>query len=333
MISKNMRALSLLQLLLLTLSSFCRAWIAAPASSSVRRRQTTQKTRLEMAAVGIVFGTSTGSTGTVADLIFEAFGPDVAAEPVDVDTLDEGQLGEVFLQHDALVVGTPTWNTGADTERSGTGWDELYYGPLPKIQDELRGKKVAVFGLGDQSSYGENYADATGELFDVFEGMGCQMLGSWPQDGYEHEASKAIRGDKFCGLLLDMVNQEEMTEERVQRWVQQLKEEGILEGGSGGSSAAASAPTPVEADLSVINGAASDAAADDRFAQLDENSVLLDQTIGSHSTGGFTPHYNPVKGRTMWTSPDGRQSYVTVDGNANGVVGTSSTSAGQRLSP
>lgn len=36
----------------------------------------------------------------------------------------------------------------------------------------LQGKKVAVFGLGDQVSYTENYADASGEVsnFDDFEG-------------------------------------------------------------------------------------------------------------------------------------------------------------------
>ena len=78
-----------------------------------------------MAAVGIFFGTSTGSTQNAANMIYEAFGG-VAAEPVDVDTLEEGQLAQAFGEHDALVVGTPTWNTGADTERSGTGWDELY---------------------------------------------------------------------------------------------------------------------------------------------------------------------------------------------------------------
>lgn len=38
------------------------------------------------------------------------------------------------------------------------------------------------------------------------------MHGYISQEGYVHESSKAIRGDKFCGLLLDAVNQEEMTE-------------------------------------------------------------------------------------------------------------------------
>ena len=55
------------------------------------------------------------------------------------------------------------------------------------------------------------------------------MYGAWSQEGYEHDDSKAIRGDKFCGLLLDMVNQEDMTEERVTQWVAQLRAEGFLE--------------------------------------------------------------------------------------------------------
>ena len=147
------------------------------------------------------------------------------------------------------------------------------------------------------------------------------MLGSWSMEGYEHEDSKSIRGDKFCGLLLDMVNQEDLTEERVQRWVAQLKEEGILEGAS-------SSTTPAVA-AEIINGepdvaTASASTEEDRLARLeeenaalrkmlDESSELLDQSIASHSSGGFTPHYNPVTGKTMWTSPDGRKSYVTVD--------------------
>ena len=32
------------------------------------------------------------------------------------------------------------------------------------IDLQMNGKKVAVFGLGDQVSYKENYADATGEV-------------------------------------------------------------------------------------------------------------------------------------------------------------------------
>lgn len=80
------------------------------------------------AKVGIFFGTSTGNTLTVAEKIAQAFGDD-AEGPFDIDEV-QGGIAKTFGKYDALVVGTPTWNTGADSERSGTGWDEVYYGEM-----------------------------------------------------------------------------------------------------------------------------------------------------------------------------------------------------------
>lgn len=191
---------------------------------------TATTTRLT-AAVGIVYGSCTGGTQACADQIREAFGSDVAADPIDIDTLaSPDEVAAVLAEHQALVVGAPTWNTGSETERSGTGWDALYYSSFPDFKSVLEGKKVAVFGLGDQVSYADYFCDAAGELHDVFEGMGSTMLGAWPMDGYEHEASECVRGDKFCGLLLDVVNQDDLTDGRIRRWVSQLKDEGILKG-------------------------------------------------------------------------------------------------------
>ena len=33
--------------------------------------------------------------------------------------------GDAVAAFDGLIVGSPTWHTGADTERSGTAWDEV----------------------------------------------------------------------------------------------------------------------------------------------------------------------------------------------------------------
>lgn len=207
--------------------------------------------------VGIFFGTSTGSTEAAAYSILESLGgPDATGceEPIEIDSLG-GKLAKTFQEYESLIVGTPTWNTGADTERSGTGWDELYYGEMQDLN--LGGKKVAVFGLGDSVSYAENYADASGELHDVFENLGCKLYGYTSQEGYEHEASKAIRGDKFCGLLLDAVNQEDMTEERVNNWVAQLMDEGFLEAGNEGTSSSTTAtPTSIDEPVTVMGGKA-----------------------------------------------------------------------------
>jgi hypothetical protein len=81
-------------------------------------------TILAAAKVGIFYGTSTGSTQDVAHLIAAEFGPEVADSPVDIEEI-KGGVAESFSRYQSLVVGTPTWNTGADTERSGTAWDEI----------------------------------------------------------------------------------------------------------------------------------------------------------------------------------------------------------------
>ncbi|GKY95518.1 hypothetical protein MPSEU_000513500 [Mayamaea pseudoterrestris] len=310
------------------------AWI--PAFRLAHRHSMTTTGSSLGAQVGIFFGTSTGSTQTAADLIHQAFGPEVSSEPVDIDTVEAGDLAQVFAEYDALVVGTPTWNTGADSERSGTGWDELYYTKLPELKDIMKAKKVAVFGLGDQSSFAENYADASGELFDVFCEMGCTMLGSWSQEGYEHEDSKAIRGEKFCGLMLDFVNQEELSEERVRRWVAQLKEEGILGLDSGVALAVATdgivagisstADSPAALDAQKVNGqkaSVSETLSESSSSlekELTTGSALMDATIANHSMGGFIAHTNHLTRKTMWTSADGRKSFVTTERTITGLT-------------
>uniref|UniRef100_A0A7S4AE90 Flavodoxin-like domain-containing protein n=2 Tax=Pseudo-nitzschia australis TaxID=44445 RepID=A0A7S4AE90_9STRA len=255
---------------------------------------------LDMASVGIFYGTSTGSTEDVADQIKEAFGDD-ADGPFDVDDL-EGSVQENFEKYDAIVCGTPTWNTGADTERSGTGWDEIYYTSMSELN--IEGKHVAVFGLGDQSSYAENFADATGELHDVFQNLGAKMFGYTSMEGYEHEDSKSIRGDKFCGLLCDAVNQDELSGERVQNWVEQLKVENFLEGSSSIKvTTEDTIPESVENNVESV------------FQDIDECSDMLDETIKQHSetNTGFKSFYNEKTRSTMFVSSDGRSCYYTSD--------------------
>ena len=48
----------------------------------------------------------------------QAMGTDA---PKDIADVDVSSLGS----YDGLIVGAPTWNTGADTERSGTSWDDV----------------------------------------------------------------------------------------------------------------------------------------------------------------------------------------------------------------
>ena len=55
---------------------------------------------------------------------------------------------------------------------------------------DLKGKPVAVFGLGDAVGYSEYFCDAMDEIYTTFKATGAKMIGHWPAEGYEHEGSK-----------------------------------------------------------------------------------------------------------------------------------------------
>ena len=92
-------------------------------------------------------------------------------------------------------------------------------------QLDLKGKKVAVFGLGDQIRYPENFADGIGLLAEVFEGDGATLVGFTSSEGYTFERSRALRGDRWCGLVVDLDNQSEQAEKRIREWCEQVKNE------------------------------------------------------------------------------------------------------------
>jgi len=165
----------------------------------------------------LLFSTTTGNTETAAGYIAAETG----LEAVDIGDADVETLKEC----DSLIVGAPTWHTGADEERSGTAWDEFLYGDLTAL--DCSGKKVAIFGMGDQSGYADNYCDAMDELATCFEKQGATIVGAWPTAGYDHEESKSVRGDNFVGCPFDEDNQPDMSEERANKWVEQIKGEGI----------------------------------------------------------------------------------------------------------
>jgi len=153
-----------------------------------------------------------------------------------------------FSQYDAILVGAPTYNTGAVDYRTNTDWDDWLYCNLPQI--EFSNKNVAIFGSGkpwynkynDDGSYkktdgyGDNFGDAMGELYDRFSEVGAKMFGAVPSSkdfenggpGYNYTKSKFERNGMFMGMMFDEKNQEEMSPGRAKDWVQQLRDEGFF---------------------------------------------------------------------------------------------------------
>ena len=168
-------------------------------------------------AVGIYFATTTGKTEDIAERLHELL-PN-AESPKDL--ADVGDLNEL-TSLDGIICGIPTWNTGAESERSGTAWDEM----LDEIGSlNLNGKKVAIFGLGDSSTYTENFCDAMEELHSYFSKAGAQMVGYVKNSSYTFDDSKSVVGDSFCGLPLDEDSESDLTDERLSNWSIQLKTE------------------------------------------------------------------------------------------------------------
>ena len=94
-----------------------------PSPSALRSTKTSM-----FASIGIFYGTTTGETEEAANMIKEELGED-ASEPISIDGI-RGSVAKKFAEYDSLIVGAPTWNTDADSERSGTGWDDVYYSEM-----------------------------------------------------------------------------------------------------------------------------------------------------------------------------------------------------------
>ena len=163
--------------------------------------------------VAIAFGTTGGATEEVVDKIKDLLG-------VDADVLDVSDASATDLAgYDVILAGIPTYEEGELQEDWGDFVDDLK-------EVDLAGKKVALFGLGDQEEYAEYFLSGMGKLYKVFEGCGATMgAGFWATDGYEFDASEAVMDGKFCGLGIDEDNQSDLTDDRVTAWVTQIKGE------------------------------------------------------------------------------------------------------------
>ena len=132
-----------------------------------------------MAKIGLFYGSTTGNTVKAAELIQKAFGPGV------VDLLDVGVVSSQDLKkYDALILGTSTWHWGGLQDEWALFEDYL-------TSDILKGKKVAFFGLGDQKRYPDHFVDGMGLLYEKVKPLGVQVVGVWPREGYDFEASAA----------------------------------------------------------------------------------------------------------------------------------------------
>lgn len=165
--------------------------------------------------IGLFYGSTTCYTEIAAEKIQATLGDDL----VELHNIKDVPLSDC-LNYNFIILGISTWDYGELQE----DWESIW---LDINALNLNGKIIALYGMGDQIGYTDWFQDALGMLHEQVIAQGAQLIGYWPNQGYEFTASKALTTDKeyFVGLSLDEDNQYELSEDRINQWCEQILEE------------------------------------------------------------------------------------------------------------
>ena len=155
----------------------------------------------------VVYGSSTGTCEAIAEKIAEKVG----AKAINVTDLNDAVLAE----NDNLLIGTSTWGAGELQ-------DDWYDGVETLKGADLAGKKIALFGCGDSSSYSDTFCSALGVIYNDLKDSGATFVGRVDPSDYTFDSSDAIVDGEFIGLPIDEVNEQDKTDDRISRWVASL---------------------------------------------------------------------------------------------------------------
>jgi len=166
-----------------------------------------------MKKTGIFYGgTKKGNTKSVTDKLAALL--KVPSE--DVINIADASI-ETLNKYDHLIFGTSSWGIG------GAHYDWENFVDL-LIDIDFKGKKVAMFGLGDQKKYPESFVDGMGLIYCRLSAKDS-VVGFTSVEGYDYYFSMAEREGRFVGLALDDDSQPELTVPRITAWAEQLKVE------------------------------------------------------------------------------------------------------------
>ena len=169
-----------------------------------------------MKKFGIIFGSSTGTTAEIAGKIASRLG--ISDEDVhDVRQADIALLG----QYEVLILGTSTWGAGEIQD----DWYDLA-GAVSAL--DLKDKKIALFGCGDESM-SDTFCNGMAVLRDKFLPTGATFIGAFNADGYDFAHSDAqLEDGQMVGLVIDQVNRPELTDRRIDQWCAMIEKQGKL---------------------------------------------------------------------------------------------------------
>ncbi len=161
-------------------------------------------------ATAIFFASSTGNSEEIANKI--------SAELNNIEIFDlAGTKIEKINEFDKLILGGSTWGDGELND----DWEDVW-GNFCKL--DLANKTIALFGLGDQESYSDEFCSAMGIIYEQIVESGAKIVGFTSTEGYYHDGSKAQIEDKFVGLAIDEDNQSDLTDKRINDWANDIRD-------------------------------------------------------------------------------------------------------------
>ncbi len=165
--------------------------------------------------IKIIYGSDTGNTELVVE--------DLTKLLEDTEVVTVSDLTSEDWDHDKFILGIPTWYDG----ELQSDWED-YFEEFKTI--DFTNKTVAMLGLGDQLGYAEWFCDGIGILGKIVLANGGKLVGYTANDetydfGWMKPSKAFVDKDTFYGLCIDEDNQDELTQERITKWVEKIKEE------------------------------------------------------------------------------------------------------------
>ncbi|MCD4682317.1 MAG: flavodoxin [Bacteroidales bacterium] len=171
-----------------------------------------------MKKVALIYWPEGGNVEAVADKIIEHYGSDTITKYSIANIRKEDLAESGYWIIGGSTVGSHVWEDADDSNK----WNDLFK-MLDKI--DLGNKIVAFYGLGDQVLYPSHFLNGLGIFQEEFEKRKANIVGQWPIEGYDFYESEGLKGNHFFGLALDEDNQEELTDERITKWLEIIKKE------------------------------------------------------------------------------------------------------------
>ncbi len=145
----------------------------------------------------------------------------IGNEKVDIIPVRKVVKGELDKYKQIIFVGSTVGADHWSNETIEDEWQEFF---LKRDEISFENKKLAIVGLGNSVLYPEHFADGMAHLHNKITKKNGKIYGFVDAKDYTFTDSEAVNSDGFfCGLAIDEDNEEELTTERLEKWISVLK--------------------------------------------------------------------------------------------------------------